>query len=110
MSPNTTPVAPRVSATTPLLLDEWATAGRVPVRSAAENRGSAVSAVPSGYTRGPCPTTEEDLMCASCGCDTPNDDHGDTANITTSDIERAASAAGVTPAEVVENLRAAVSA
>ncbi len=49
-------------------------------------------------------------MCASCGCDSPNDNHGDSANITTSDVERAAEAAGVSPAEVVENLRAAVSA
>lgn len=49
-------------------------------------------------------------MCASCGCDAPNDNHGDTANITTSDIQAAADAAGVTPSEVVDNIRAAVSA
>ena len=49
-------------------------------------------------------------MCASCGCGTPEDDHGDGANITTSDIERAAEAAGITPTEVVDNLRSAVSA
>ena len=49
-------------------------------------------------------------MGASCGCDTPNDNHGDSANITASYIQRAAEAAGVTPSEGVENLRAAVSA
>ena len=49
-------------------------------------------------------------MCASCGCDKPDDNHGDTANITTSDIDRAAEAAGITPTEVLDNLRSAVSA
>jgi hypothetical protein len=47
-------------------------------------------------------------MCASCGCDAPNDNHGDSANITTHDVERAAQAANITPAQVVENLRARV--
>jgi len=49
-------------------------------------------------------------MCASCGCGTPQDDHGDTANITSADIDRAAEAAGITPTEVVDNLRQATSA
>lgn len=47
-------------------------------------------------------------MCASCGCGKPNDNHGDTANITSEDIERAARAADISPTQVVENLRANV--
>ena len=46
-------------------------------------------------------------MCASCGCDTPNDNHGDEANITLNDIERAAQAAGVTPVQAADNIAAA---
>lgn len=47
-------------------------------------------------------------MCASCGCGKPNDDHGDKANITVDDIERAAKAAGVSAEQVAENLKASV--
>lgn len=43
-------------------------------------------------------------MCASCGCGAPNDDHGNPANITLDDIERAAAAAGVTPTQVADNI------
>jgi hypothetical protein len=45
-------------------------------------------------------------MCASCGCGKPNDNHGDTANITLDDLERAARAAGVSTAQVADNLKA----
>lgn len=44
-------------------------------------------------------------MCASCGCLRPDDDHGDGANITLNELERAATAAGITVAEVVDNIR-----
>lgn len=47
-------------------------------------------------------------MCASCGCGVPNEDHGNSANITLDDLERAARVAGVSPQEVVENMRASV--
>ena len=46
-------------------------------------------------------------MCASCGCGKPNDDHGDAANITVNDIERAASAAGISTEEAAKNMQAA---
>jgi hypothetical protein len=47
-------------------------------------------------------------MCASCGCGSPNENHGDTANITNNDIEKAAKAADITPAQVIDNLRASI--
>jgi hypothetical protein len=47
-------------------------------------------------------------MCASCGCGEPNEKHGDDANITRDDIEQAASAANITPQEVVGNLSSSV--
>lgn len=53
-------------------------------------------------------------MCLSCGCGKPNDNHGDTRNITQQDvnernismheIEAAAQAAGTTPEKVMENM------
>jgi hypothetical protein len=45
-------------------------------------------------------------MCASCGCGVPNDNHGDAANITLADLERAAEAAGVSPAQAADNIKA----
>jgi hypothetical protein len=48
-------------------------------------------------------------MCASCGCGKPNENHGDTANITLTDLERAAEAAGVSPGEAADNIVAAAS-
>lgn len=45
-------------------------------------------------------------MCASCGCGVPNDDHGDKANITLNDIERAAKAAGVSASQAADNIKA----
>ena len=44
-------------------------------------------------------------MCASCGCQKPEDQHGDQRNIKLSDIEAAAKAAGTDSATVVENMR-----
>jgi hypothetical protein len=49
-------------------------------------------------------------MCASCGCDQPNDQHGDTANITQSQIEEAANAADITPQQAAQNMMQAVHA
>src|SRR5215467_9741275 len=43
-------------------------------------------------------------MCASCGCGKPDDDHGDSRNITMSDLDRAAQAAGTTRDKVVQNI------
>lgn len=43
-------------------------------------------------------------MCLSCGCGKPNDDHGDTRNITLDDLELAAQAAGSTREQVVQNI------
>ena len=42
-------------------------------------------------------TIERDaIMCISCGCGKPNDDHGDARNITMQDVDQAAEAAGTT--------------
>jgi len=43
-------------------------------------------------------------MCASCGCGKPDEQHGDSANITKSQINDAARAAETTPEQVVQNL------
>ncbi|HYX49113.1 MAG TPA: hypothetical protein VE843_05195 [Ktedonobacteraceae bacterium] len=43
-------------------------------------------------------------MCLSCGCGKPEDDHGDSRNITMSDLDRAAEAAGTTREKVVQNI------
>ena len=43
-------------------------------------------------------------MCISCGCGTPNDDHGDPRNITLKDIDQAAQAAGTTRDRVLQNI------
>jgi hypothetical protein len=47
-------------------------------------------------------------MCVSCGCGAPDDDHGNPANITMADLDRAASAADIGTAEVAENIKSAV--
>lgn len=44
-------------------------------------------------------------MCMSCGCNEPNDDHGDDRNITREDLERAATAADTTPEQAADNIR-----
>ena len=43
-------------------------------------------------------------MCISCGCGSPNDDHGDARNITLNDIDQAAVAAGTTRDRVLQNM------
>jgi hypothetical protein len=50
-------------------------------------------------------TIERDaIMCISCGCGNPNDDHGDARNITMQDVDQAAEAAGTTRAKVLQNI------
>lgn len=44
-------------------------------------------------------------MCMSCGCEMPTEDHGNPANITREDLERAAAAAETTPEQAAENIR-----
>ncbi len=48
-------------------------------------------------------------MCVSCGCDKPNDDHGDSRNITMNQIEQAASAIGKEPKDVAQNIQKSMS-
>ncbi len=43
-------------------------------------------------------------MCVSCGCGAPNDDHGNAANITMLDVEKAAQAAEISPSQVAANI------
>jgi hypothetical protein len=42
-------------------------------------------------------------MCLTCGCGRPNDDHGDSRNITMDDLNQAAEAAGTTRDRVIAN-------
>jgi hypothetical protein len=46
---------------------------------------------------------EDKLMCLTCGCGKPNDDHGDSRNITMEGLNQAAAAAGTTRDKVIEN-------
>jgi hypothetical protein len=39
----------------------------------------------------------------SCGCGQPNEQHGDAANITYEQLERAATAAGIDPETAADN-------
>jgi hypothetical protein len=48
-------------------------------------------------------------MCVSCGCDMPNERHGDDRNITMQQIEEAAQATGKSAQEVAANIQQAVS-
>lgn len=43
-------------------------------------------------------------MCASCGCGSPNDDHGDSRHITFEQLEAAAAAAGTDPESAADNI------
>ena len=47
-------------------------------------------------------------MCVSCGCGKLNDNHGDERNITIDQIQKAASAAGFSPSDVVKNMQKGV--
>ena len=44
-------------------------------------------------------------MCLTCGCGSPNDDHGNPDHITHDDVKKAAEAAGIKPKKAVKNLR-----
>jgi hypothetical protein len=43
-------------------------------------------------------------MCMSCGCGQPNNDHGDSRNITQNDLNNAAQAAGISPNQAAQNI------
>lgn len=43
-------------------------------------------------------------MCASCGCGEPSNDHGDARNITMTELNSAAQAAGVSTKEAAANI------
>jgi len=43
-------------------------------------------------------------MCMSCGCGKPNDNRGDSRNITQHDINDAAEAAGISATQAVQNI------
>lgn len=42
-------------------------------------------------------------MCYSCGCGMPDDDHGDSRNLTNADFESAAGAMDISAEEAREN-------
>lgn len=44
-------------------------------------------------------------MCLSCGCNKPNEKHGDDRNITMQDLQSAAQAAEMSTEEVVTNIQ-----
>ena len=48
-------------------------------------------------------------MCMTCGCGQPHERHGDDANITYEDLDSAAQAADITPAEAMDNMQASLS-
>jgi hypothetical protein len=43
-------------------------------------------------------------MCLSCGCGKPNEDYGDTRNITLEELDQAAQVDGITREQVVQNI------
>lgn len=43
-------------------------------------------------------------MCMSCGCGSPNDNHGDDRHITQADLDRAAQAANVSREQAAQNI------
>ena len=47
-------------------------------------------------------------MCVSCNCGEPNNDHGDSRNITMRQVEQAASAMGKSPKDVASNIQKSV--
>jgi hypothetical protein len=50
---------------------------------------------------------KEPVMCLSCGCGEPNNDHGDPRHITAEDLKGAAEAAGISEQEAAQNISAA---
>ena len=51
---------------------------------------------------------EGSIMCLNCGCGTPEDRHGDDANITVGDLRDAAQANGQSLDETVRNVRSSL--
>ena len=49
-------------------------------------------------------------MCLNCGCNQPNERHGNDANITTDDVRRAGEANGQDLATSAANMRSALGA
>ena len=47
-------------------------------------------------------------MCLDCGCDRPDDDHGDPRHITYQKLRAAAQASRIDPEEAAGRIRAAV--
>ncbi|MFN8472598.1 MAG: hypothetical protein U0822_10440 [Anaerolineae bacterium] len=43
-------------------------------------------------------------MCMTCGCNKPNERHGNPDNITMEDIQKAAKAAKISPDQAVRNI------
>jgi len=48
---------------------------------------------------------KEALMCLTCGCGLPNEDHGDPAHITYNDLKKAADAAEISVEEAATNIQ-----
>jgi hypothetical protein len=68
------------------------------MRFATGRPGSATSAEPEDK-RG-----RNGIMCLSCGCGEPNDDHGDRRHITQDQLEQAAQAAQISPQDAAQNI------
>jgi hypothetical protein len=45
-------------------------------------------------------------MCLSCGCGEPNEAHGNDANITYEDLQKAAQSEGITIEQAADNIKA----
>jgi hypothetical protein len=45
------------------------------------------------------------IMCLTCGCGEPNNQHGDPAHITYDDLKKAADAAEISVDEAAKNLQ-----
>ena len=48
-------------------------------------------------------------MCLSCGCGEPNESHGNDANITYDDLQKAAQSEGITIEQAADNIKAGLS-
>jgi len=47
-------------------------------------------------------------MCLNCGCGEPNNDHGDTRNITLDDVNAASQATGQSLHETIDHMERAL--
>jgi len=45
------------------------------------------------------------IMCLTCGCMEPNEDHGDPAHITYDDLKKSADAAEISVEEAARNIQ-----